>query len=406
MDERPTSRRLDALVPTAAHVLEFFANSSYARRQGDATICDFVAGNPQELPLPSFVDALRRWLEPRDKNWFAYTMTDPGAAGIVAASLRARLGLEVEAEDVFMTNGAFAGIAVVLQTVVDAGDEVIFNSPPWFFYEPLIAWSGARPVRVKVDPRTFDLDLTAVERAVTPRTRAIIVNSPNNPTGRLYPPSTLQALARILAAASARHGRAIYLLSDEAYRRILFDGRAFRSPAGFHPDTFVIYTYGKQLLAPGQRIGYIALPASMPRRDAFRRMIPFAQVLTGWGFPNALLQHALPDLEGACIDVAHLQRKRDRLVGELRKLGYAVHVPEGTFYLLPRSPLPDDRAFTELLAGHDVFVLPGAMLELPGYFRISLTANDDMIGRSIAGFGAAMAQAKGQRPAATAATRR
>jgi len=373
------------------------SSSAYARRQGDPRVSDFVLGNPHELALPAFVQALQSAVVPRDKNWFAYTMTDPGAARVVAASLRERVGLEVDTDDVFMTNGAFTGIAVALQTIVDPGDEVIFQSPPWFFHEPLIAWAGATPVRVKVDPRDFDLDLGAIESAITGRTRAIVVNSPHNPTGRIYPPTTLERLAQILRAASARHGRTIYLLSDEAYRRIVFDGRAFPSPARFYPSTFVIYTYGKQLLTPGQRLGYIALPATMPDRQEFRRMIPFTTILTGWGFPNALLQHALPDLEKTSIDIAHLQRKRDRFVGELRRIGYEVHVPEGTFYLTPRSPMSDDVAFSDLLAVRDVFVLPGALTEMPGYFRISLTASDDMIDRSLAGFAAALAEAKGER---------
>ncbi len=394
-----TSRRLDRLVSTIGHVLEFFTHSTYARRQRDPGISDFVAGNPQELALPTFVDALQRWSAPRDKNWFAYTMTDPIAAQAVAASLRERVRVPVEPEDVHLTNGAFAGLAVALQTVCDPGDEVVFISPPWFFYEALIAWAGAAPVRVKVETSTFDLDLAALERAITPRTRAVIVNSPNNPTGRIYPPSTLEALARLLALTSQRNGRTIYLLSDEAYRRIVFDGRPYSSPAAFYANTFIVYTYGKQLLTPGQRLGYLALPATMPRRESLRQAVVFAQLLTGWAFPNALLQHALPDLERVCIDIEHLQRKRDRLVEALRDLGYRLHVPEGTFYLLPRSPLADDQAFSELLASHDVFVLPGAIVEMPGYFRISLTANDEMIDRSLGGFSAAMAEAKGRRVA-------
>ena len=394
MSESPVAKRLGDVLTLVGHVIDFVASSAYAGRQGDPAICDFVFGNPHELALPTFVQALQRAVPPRDKNWYAYTMTDPAAAKIVSDSLRRRVGLEVDPADVFMTNGAFTGISAVLHAIAEPGDEVIFVSPPWSFYEPLIAWAGARPVRVRVDPQTFDLDLAAIERAIGARTRAIVINTPNNPTGRIYPPPTLEALARILTAASLRNGRTLYLISDEAYRRVVFDGRAYPAPARFYPDTFVIYTYGKQLLAPGQRIGYVALPVTMADREALRQAIPFAQMLTGWGFPNALLQHALPDLEDASIDIAHLQRKRDRLVGELWRLGYDVHVPEGTFYLLPRSPIPDDAAFTELLARSDVFVMPGRLVEMAGYFRISLTANDDMIDRSVSGFAAAMVDTK------------
>jgi aspartate aminotransferase len=194
-------------------------------------------------------------------------------------------------------------------------------------------------------------------------------------------------------AASQRFGRTIYLLSDEAYRRIVYDGREYRSPAEFYPHTFVLYTYGKTLLTPGQRLGYIALPPTMPGREQLRMAITTAQILTGYAFPNALLQHALGDLERLSIDIGQLQRKRDRLVAALRDSGYELHAPEGTFYLLPRSPLADDLAFIEMLAERDIFCLPGSVVEMPGYFRVSLTANEAMIERAIPGFAAAMQQA-------------
>jgi len=140
-------------------------------------------------------------------------------------------------------------------------------------------------------------------------------------------------------------------------------------------------------------MGYIALPPNMPERESIRSGLFVAQLMTGYAFPNALLQHALPDLEKLSIDIPHLQRKRDTMVAALREMGYSVHVPEGTFYLLPRSPLADDLAFIELLAMHDVFCLPGTVVEMPGYFRISLTASDEMITRALPGFAAALREA-------------
>jgi aspartate aminotransferase len=341
------------------------------------------------MPLEGFTAALSKWVVPQDKNWFAYKENEAGPRAVVAASLRAKSGMAFEDDDIFLTNGAFAAIVVSLSAVTDPGDDVIFISPPWFFYEALIAACGARPVRVRMDSVSFDLDVDAIAAAITPRTRAIIINSPNNPTGKIYPPATLSRLADVLTAASERNGRTIYLLSDEAYCRILYDGGTFTSPSSVYPNTFVLYTYGKTLLTPGQRLGYIALPPTMPDREALRPAIFLAQLMAGHAFPNALLQHALADLEPLSIDIAHLQAKRDRLVAALREMGYEVHVPEGTFYLLPRSPMADDTAFIDLLAEHNVFCLPGTVVEMPGYFRISLTANDDMIERSLPGFAAA-----------------
>jgi aspartate aminotransferase len=373
--------------------LRFFNESTYMRRHLEPDIADFVLGNPHEMPLTAVVEALQRAVVPQNKDWFAYKNSEPSSQAAIAASLRQWRQLPFEAEDISMTTGAFAGIAVVLNALVDPGDEVIFNSPPWFFYEGLIAAAGGIARRVKVRQDTFDLDLDEIQAALTPRTRAIIVNSPNNPTGRIYPAATLKALAEILDAASNRIGHPIYILSDEAYSRIIYDGRPYPSPTAFYPNTFLIYTYGKTLLIPGQRLGYIALPPTLPDRAMMRQVLFATQVFTGYAFPNALLQHALADLEAACLDVAHLQRKRDRVVSGLRETGYEVTNPEGTFYVMARSPIPDDWAFIERLAENKVFCLPGSVVELPGYFRISLTANDAMIDKGLPGFKAAMAKA-------------
>jgi aspartate aminotransferase len=156
------------------------------------------------------------------------------------------------------------------------------------------------------------------------------------------------------------------------------------------------YSYGKVLLTPGQRIGYIALPPTMPDRDQLREAFRVVQLSGGFLFPNALLQHALADLDTISIDMARMQGKRDGMVEALRTIGYEVHAPQGTFYLLPRSPWPDDRAFTTLLEEHDILCLPGMVLEFSGFFRISLTASEEMIERSLAGFSAAFDRAKSE----------
>ncbi len=383
------SQQIRAVQTAFTPFVHFFTESTWARRQHEPNICDFVFGNPHEMPLAVFTDALQRWAEPQNKDWFAYKMSEPAPRAIVAATLREQHGLPFEPDDVFLTTGAFAAIAVALAAIVNPDDEVIFLSPPWFFYEGMITAHGAKPVRVKVDPDTFDLDVEAIAAAITQRTRAIIINTPNNPTGKIYPPSTLERLGQVLTAVNAQRDYPIYLLSDEAYCRILYDGQRHVSPTTFYPYSFLIYTYGKTLLAPGQRIGYIALPPTMPNREPLRDALFAAQVVTGYTFPNALLQHALPDLESLSIDLAQLQRKRDRLVAELRDMGYDVHLPEGTFYLLPRSPIADDLLFSEILATHNIFCLPGTIVEVPGYFRLSLTANDEMIERALPGFAAA-----------------
>ena len=386
MEDAPLARRMTETARTFASFSRFQTESRAMRKAGQPGVSNFIFGNPQEMPQPGLVAAFQKWIVPQHKDWYAYIQSQPGAQAAVAAGLRERLGVPFEPDDITMTTGAFAGLTLALNAVVDPCDEVIFISPPWFFYEAIIVASGGKPVRVKVDPQTFDLDLQAIAASIGERTRAITVNSPNNPTGKIYPPQTLRELARILTAASERTGRTIYLVSDEAYSHIVFDGRSFPSPACFYPNTFLIYTYGKTLQIPGQRIGYIALPPEMPHREQVQQGLFTAQVEAGYAYPNAMLQYALPELEKLSVDIAGLQCRRDRLVRELRKMGYSVHMPEGTFYLLPRSPWSDDWAFVDRLAEREVLCLPGSVAEMPGYFRISLTASDDMLERALPGF--------------------
>ena len=387
-------RRMDRMVGSVAHVFDWFRGGSWERHHLDPGVADFTFGNPQEMPLTGLVDALQRNAVPQDKDWFAYKFSEAEPRRIVADSLRRRTGIAFEPEDVAMTAGAFGALGVTIRALCDEGDEVIFLSPPWFFYELMILSSGATPVRVRLSAPDFDLDADAVAAAITPHTRAIIVNSPNNPSGRIYRAPELAALGRVLEEASDRNGRPIILLSDESYNRIVFDGLEFRSPALDYGATITIYTYGKTLLAPGQRIGYAALSPTFPDRKATRFRILVQQVASGWGFPNALLQHAIGDLEALSVDIAALQARRDRMVPALREMGYEVTRPEGTFYLMLRSPDPNDLAFSDRLAELGALVLPGTIVECPGWFRISLTASDEMVERSLPAFGTALTEAR------------
>jgi aspartate aminotransferase len=358
--------------------------------------CDFMFGNPHDVAPQIYVDALVRAAQPTGKDHYAYTMDLPEAIASIGADLRGRFPVAFRDEDIHLTNGNFVGLAIALRTLVDPGDEVIFVSPPWFFYETLIVAAGATPVRVLADrAHDFDLDLRAIEAAITPRTRAIIVNSPHNPSGRIYTPGQLTALAAILDVASTRSGHRIYLLSDEAYNRIVFEPHAYTTPVAYYPHSFLLYTYAKTLLAPGSRLGYLAVAPDIEGADELRGALQIGQITLGWAYPVSLLQHAIPELNAMGPDMPRLQRRRDTLVSTLREQGYEVVEPQGTFYVLVRSPIEDDRRFSDALQSHDVFVLPGAMFEMPGWFRISVTANDDMVERSLPGFGKAIAEVTG-----------
>jgi aspartate aminotransferase len=384
----------DRLRQSIAPFMSFFGGP-FSQLNLEPDVSNFAVGNPQELPIPAYVDALHRNLTPGDKDWFAYKLSEPASQRTVAAHLSTLTGLDWDPDDVALTNGGFAAIAVALRTLVEPGDEVVFLSPPWFFYELLILVAGAEPVRVRLEPPAFDLDVERIVGAITPRTRAVLVNSPHNPTGRIFPRESITELANALTDASERVGHPIWILSDEPYRRIAFDGLTPTSPAEVYPYTAVAYSYGKQLLAPGMRIGYLTVPPTCPDRVEVRERIFLQQIAGGYQFPNALLQHALPEIDDLTIDIGALERRRDRLVPALRELGYDASLPEGTFYTMARSPIADDVAFGDVLARHRVLVLPGTIVETPGWFRISLTASDEMVESGIPRFAAARDEAMG-----------
>ena len=334
------SARVRATDAAFAAVKAFYFASRYGERRGEPGICDFTFGNPHEMPIEGLVAALRERAVPHDKNWFAYKTSEEEPQAFLSERLKHELALPFEPADIALTAGAFAAIMVAFRLVLDAGDEAVISEPAWFCYEPMLLTADAVPRKVKLKASTFDLDLAAIEAAIGPKTRLVIVNSPHNPTGRIYDNKTLKELAELLERASARYSRRVFLLSDEPYRRLRFDGRDFTSPASFYPWTLISYSYGKILLAPGQRLGYLAISPLMPVRErgALRDVMFSAQMALGWCFPNAVMQYAVPDLENLSVDLTALTRRRDRLTATLTEAGYDVLPSEGTFISGPNGP--------------------------------------------------------------------
>jgi aspartate aminotransferase len=379
------SNRIMAAASSIERIHQFYLSSRYAERRAAPGICDFTFGNPHEMPLPPLVESIRRHAIPLNKDWFAYKMSEAEPQAFVAERLTQELSLPFEPEDIALTNGASAAISVAFRLLLDVGDEAVFSTPAWFSYEPMLLAADVTPRKVPLLAQSFDLDLEAIDAAITPRTRLVIINTPHNPTGRIYSRETLVALAEMLGCASQRIGRRIFLLSDEPYRRIRFDGRGFVSPAQVYPWSVVTYSYGKVLLAPGQRLGYLALSPRMPTEDrqAIQDNMSAAQVALGWCFPNAIMQYAIRDLEELSIDIPSLCAKRNRIASCLGKAGYETLQPEGAFYLFCECPGNDPERFWNALASRDVFVIPGSTMNAPGHFRICLTASADMIERSL-----------------------
>jgi len=360
---------------------------TYMAARGTDPVADMTFGNPHEMALPGLVAALHRHIEPQSVDWFAYKMNEVEPREFIADALGRELGLPFEPADIAMTKGAFGAIGLALTLLMNPGDECIIPVPSWFLYTTMLRGRGAVPVEVDLAP-DFDLDVAAIERAITPRTRIVVVNTPHNPTGVIYTREKLAELADMLTRKSAEIGHPIFILSDEPYRRIRFDGVGFTSPANVYPYTLIDYSYGKVLLAPGLRLGYLAIAPTMPEetRRALQDHVTTGQVFGTYNFPDAPLQYAVPDFETLSIDIPALQRRRDRMLGSLAQWGYRMTRPAGTFYLWGEAPGGDAAAFSAKLAEKGVHVLPGNIMDRPRHFRICLTATDAMVEASLPAF--------------------
>jgi len=358
----------------------FFKTYSSAIQETPA-VADFTFGNPHEMPLPGVVNALKTHAEPQTVDWFAYKTNEAEACGYLASALTEELGLPFEEEDIALTKGAFGAIKMCFTMLLEPGDECIVPLPGWFCYGPMLAAASAKEVQVPLDPSNFDLDLSAIADAITPNTSIVVVNTPHNPTGRIYSQADLQALADLLETKSAEIGRRIWILSDEPYRRIRFDNLGFTTPAVVYPHTLIDYSFGKILLAPGLRLGYLAISPTLPQseREELRTLRFAVQMADGWNVPDAPLIYAIPDLDKVSIDIVSLTRRRERMLGALSQWGYEMTRPEGTFYLWGRAPGSDGDAFSRRLQESGVYVMPGSVFDRPTDFRVCLTATDEMI---------------------------
>ncbi len=358
-------------------------------RFGADQVYDFSLGNPDLEPPAAFIEALRRAVADDPPGCHGY-MTNAGfpeTRAAVAAHLGRESGLPLTADHVVMTSGAAGGLNVAFRSLLDPGAEVLVPAPYFPEYGPYVAYHGGvlRPVPTGPD---FDLDVDALARAVTPRTQAVLINSPNNPTGRVYSAERLAALAAALDERSAAFQRDIYLLSDEPYRYLVYPAglRVAPSPLCSYRRTIVALSHSKDLSVPGERIGALVIHPQCP--DAAEVFQAFAYCTRTLGFvsANALMQRVVAAVQGVTVDVDRYRSRRDRLCGALGEFGYAVTPPDGAFYLWVRSPDPDDRAFCRRLAADRVLVVPGSGFGGPGYFRMAYCVSDATIRGSFAAF--------------------
>ena len=360
-------------------------------RIGAEKVFDLSLGNPVVEPPAAFKEELRRLAAAPDAGSHRY-MPNPGymeTRQAVADTLAAELGLPFTGADVIMTCGAAAAANVVLKTILNPGDEVIVLAPYFFEYLYYIDNHGGAAVIVDTGDG-FRLDLEAIESAITPRTRAIIVNSPNNPSGVVYSAGEISGLAQLLYRKQREYDGEIFLISDEPYKRIIFDGLDFPQLLPAYDNSIIVTSHAKDLALPGERIGYIAVNPNHEGKEELVAGFSFCNRTLGFVNAPALMQRIVRGLQGVSVDPDYYQRKRDFLYAALTEMGYATVKPEGAFYLFPRCPVDDDVAFTRQLVQQNVLVVPGRGFGAPGYFRISYCVEDWVLEGAVEGLAKAV----------------
>ncbi len=290
---------------------------------------------------------------------------------------------QIEANHVIMTCGAGGGLNVVLKTILNPGEKVIILTPYFVEYIFYIDNHGGTAETVATDPETFQLDVAAIEAAIGPNTRAIIINSPNNPTGVIYPAATLQALGEMLARKEQELGRTLFVISDEPYARLTYEGQSVPCIFSHIKNSVIVTSHSKDLALPGERIGYLAANPAMNGIEQFIAGAIFCNRVLGFVNAPALMQRLVTNLQEESVDINAYQEKRDLLYQHLTGLGFKMMKPQGGFYFFPKSPMEDDVAFAELAQKHNILVVPGRGFGSPGYFRIAYCVELEMIQRSL-----------------------
>jgi len=365
------------------------------RKHGSDKVFDLSLGNPVLEPPVEFRAELLRVARDEAPGTHRYMPNAgyPETRAAVAKTLAAESGVPFTANEVLMTCGAAGALNVALRALLDPGDEVVIFAPYFAEYIFYIAHQGgvAKIARCNAG---FMPDAGSLAGTLSARTRAVIINSPNNPTGVIYPAAAIAAIGEALRAAERRFGTEIYLIADEPYRKLMFTGEPYPFIYGHHPRSIVATSYSKDLGLAGERIGYIAINPGCPDRADFMDAAVFANRTLGFVNAPAIMQRVVARIQGASVDVDEYRKKRDFLYGALTEIGYECVKPQGAFYMFPKSPMPDDREFIRLLQSKLVLTVPGVGFGTPGYFRISYCVDDRTLRGCVPGFREAYAEAR------------
>jgi aspartate aminotransferase len=359
---------------------------SLKKRLGEENVFDLSLGNPIMEPPREFEEELSRLVNSPAPGMHRY-MENAGyleTRTAVAAQLSRETGIEFGAGDVVMTCGAAGGMNVVLKTILNPGDEIVVFAPYFMEFRNYIDNHGG-VTRIVPTDQYFLPKLDVLDAVITPKTKGVIINSPNNPTGVVYSGEVVREIGELLRAKEAKQGTQIFLISDEAYRKIMYDGLEYEFVFHYYRNSIAINSHSKDLALPGQRIGYVAIHPECSHREELVDGFVFCNRILGFVNAPALMQRVLQNVQGATVSVAEYQKKRDSLYRNLVEMGYSVVRPGGAFYLFPESPLEDDVAFVNELLQLNVLVVPGRGFGAPGYFRVSYCVDDRTIEGSLAG---------------------
>lgn len=383
-------------MPIATKIAGHISKSSWIRKMfeegerlrqihGAENVFDFTLGNPDTEPPAEFRQEFARLANNPIPGMHAYMNNAgyPEARAAVAEVISEAAGFPVGAEHVVMTCGAGGALNVVLKTILNPGEEVIILAPYFVEYKFYIDNHGGVPKEVWTNRETFQLNIPAIEAAINKKTRAVIICSPNNPTGVIYPEESLKALGEMMARAEQRYDRQIYVISDEPYARIAFDGKHVPNIFRYVGSSIIVASHSKDLALPGERIGYLAANPKARGVAQFMEGAVFSNRVLGFVNAPALMQRLVAKLQRASVDIGEYQAKRDILYENLAAMGFEMVRPDGAFYFFPKSPLADDVEFVKLAQKHLILLVPGAGFGAPGYFRIAYCVDKGMIERSL-----------------------
>lgn len=356
---------------------------------GEENVFNFSLGNPSVPVCDEFTEALIEMLQKEDPiklHGYSPTLGIPAVKKIIAESLERRFGLPYTGEDIFMTSGAAGAIAHAVRAVVCPGEEVLTFAPYFPEYIPYVNQTGASLQIVPADVTSFQINFEKLEEMMNEKTAAILINSPNNPSGIVYSKETIKKLVEILDQKAEEYGHDIYIISDEPYREIIFDGIEFPCISTYYDNTIVCYSFSKSLSLPGERIGYIAVNPRCKDAKLIVQMCGQISRGTGHNCPSSLMQWGVAKVIDKTSDVSVYETNANILYDELVELGFEVVKPGGSFYIFPKALEEDANVFSEKAKKYDLMLVPGDSFGCPGYFRIAYCVPTEKVKRSLSAF--------------------